>query len=163
MPIGLLKDIIDRKPKSGALLGLDIGEKTIGLALSDPDQRMALPRETVQRVKFTKDIEVLRKVIKDFEIVGYVLGFPVNMDGTEGTRCESVKHFADEMKNNPKIFGVDPWIALWDERLSTVAVDRFLINSVDMSRRRRDEVVDKLAAQHILQGALDFISSRRSA
>ncbi len=159
MTIGKLARIVDTLPGNVRLLGMDIGEKTIGLALSDPGQGIATPYKTIDRKKFTVDIRMLEPIIRDYEIGGYVLGYPVNMDGSEGPRCESTRHFADEMCNHPNIFGNDPWIAFWDERLSTVSVDRFLVDSVDMSRTKRKQVVDKLAAQHILQGALDFIKA----
>lgn len=161
MPIGLLKDLYASVPAYRRLLGLDIGEKTIGLALSDPMHSIATPLLVIQRVKFTKDIEELHKVIKEFEIGGYVLGYPVNMDGTEGPRCQSVRHFAEELVKYPQIVGANPWISLWDERLSTASVDRFLVEDVDMSRTKRKQVVDKLAAQFILQGALDFMGAKR--
>lgn len=157
MAIGLLSDIIDSCPKNVRLLGLDIGTHTIGVALSDSGHRIATPLKLVERTKFTKDILELKKAITDYGVGGYVLGYPVNMDGTIGARCESVFHFAQEMENHPEVFGTDPWISLWDERLSTVSVNRFLINDVDMSRTKRKQNVDKLAAQFILQGALDFI------
>jgi putative Holliday junction resolvase len=157
MPLGRLQQILASRPPDIRLLGLDIGEKTIGLALSDPGQGIATPLKVVERKKFTLDIQQLKTVIVDYAVGGYVLGYPVNMDGSEGPRCQSVRHFGEEMKNHPGIFGADPWIALWDERLSTVSVDRFLVNTVDMSRTKRAQVVDKLAAQHILMGALDFI------
>ncbi|QQG35566.1 MAG: Holliday junction resolvase RuvX [Micavibrio aeruginosavorus] len=157
MAVGLLRDIIDSCPKNARLLGLDIGERTIGVALSDSAHGIATPLQLIERAKFTIDIQVLNKIIVDFEIGGYVLGYPVNMDGTEGPRCQSVRHFGQEMENHPDIFGENPWIALWDERLSTVSVNKFLINDVDMSRTKRKQNVDKLAAQFILQGALDFI------
>ncbi len=163
MPIGLLKDIVDRMPKGTRLLGLDIGTKTIGMAVCDPVHSIATPLGTIKRTKFTKDIEELRRVINDYEIGGYVLGYPVNMDGSEGPRCQSVRDFALEMTKHPDIFEDNPWIALWDERLSTESVDDFLVKSVDMSRTKRKQVVDKLAAQHILQGALEFIRLCRSA
>ena len=154
---GLLKEILGAKPAGARLLGMDIGTKTIGLALSDPMQSIATPLRTISRVKFTKDIEELRPLIRDFEVGGYVLGYPLNMDGSEGPRCQAVRHFAQEMENHPDIFGQNPWIALWDERLSTASVEDFLIESVDMSRTKRKQVIDKLAAQVILQGALDFM------
>jgi putative Holliday junction resolvase len=157
MPIGTLAEIIGSKPKNVRLLGMDIGSKTIGLALSDSAHRIATPFITVSRTKFTKDIEALRPIIRDYEIGGYILGYPVNMDGSEGPRCQSVRHFADEMVKYPQIFGINSWIALWDERLSTWAVDNFLDESMDISRKKRDQIIDKLAAQHILQGALEFI------
>jgi putative Holliday junction resolvase len=157
MPIGHLKNMLDIVPSYKRLLGLDIGEKTIGLALSDPMQGIATPLKTIGRVKFTKDIEELKKIIDEFQVGGYVLGYPVNMDGTEGPRCQSVRHFAEELAKYPQIVGTNPWISLWDERLSTASVDRFLVDDVDMSRTKRKQVVDKLAAQFILQGALDFM------
>lgn len=162
MAVGLLRDIIDSCPKNARLLGLDIGERTIGVALSDSTHGIATPLQLIERTKFTKDILSLKKIILDFKVGGYVLGYPVNMDGTEGSRCQSVKHFGQEMENHPDIFGDNPWIALWDERLSTVSVNKFLINDVDMSRTKRKQNVDKLAAQFILQGALDFIQGSGS-
>jgi len=155
--IGLLKEILADRPKDTRLLGLDIGTKTIGLAICDPGQSIATPLRLIERTKFTKDIEIIRPIIKDYEIGGYVLGYPLNMDGTAGPRCEATRHFAQEMQNHPQIFGTNPWIALWDERLSTAAVEDFLVDTVDMSRTKRKQVVDKLAAQHILQGALEFM------
>jgi len=161
MPIGLLRDVAQVAPKDKRLLGLDIGTKTIGLALSDSRHSIATPLRTIQRKKFTLDIQDMKRAITDFEVGGYVLGFPLNMDGTEGPRCQSVRHFADEMKNHPEIFGKDPWIAFWDERLSTAAVEDFLIEDMDMSRTKRKQVIDALAAQFILQGALDFMQLSR--
>lgn len=137
---------------------MDLGARTIGLAVSDSGQGIATPLKTVRRSKFTRDIEELKIVIDDYEIGGYVLGYPLNMDGSEGSRCQAVRHFAEELMNYPRIVGAVPWIALWDERLSTVSVEDFLVETVDMSRTKRKQVVDKLAAQHILQGALDFIN-----
>ena len=99
----------------------------------------------------------MKREIDDFQIGGYILGYPLNMDGTEGPRCQSVRHFAEEMRRHPEIFGQNPWIAFWDERLSTASVEDFLIETVDMSRTKRKQVIDALAARHILQGALDFI------
>lgn len=155
MPIGLLKEIMHEKPK-GRLMGLDLGSKTIGIALSDPLQNQSTPLKTLKRKKFTKDIEELGQIIKDYDVCGYVLGYPLNMDGTEGPRCQSTKHFAQEMTNHD-LFGDNPWIALWDERLSTDTVSDFLVKSVDMSRAKRAEVIDALAAHHFLQEALNYM------
>lgn len=157
MPIGLLRDISSTCPRGKRLLGLDLGTKTIGLALADSHHSIATPLRTLHRKKFTLDIQDMKREITDFQVGGYVLGYPLNMDGTAGPRCESVRHFADEMRNHPEIFGPDPWIALWDERLSTASVEDFLIETVDMSRTKRKQVIDALAAQHILQGALDYM------
>ncbi|MDB5490709.1 MAG: hypothetical protein JWO78_558 [Micavibrio sp.] len=161
MPIGLLKDIAAKLPPGKRLLGLDIGTKTIGLALSDSSHNIATPLRTVRREKFTLDILDMKREIDQFEVGGYVLGFPLNMDGSEGPRCQSVRHFAEEMRNHPEIFGPNPWIAFWDERLSTAAVEDFLVETVDMRRTKRKLIIDSLAAQHILQGALEFITSSR--
>jgi putative Holliday junction resolvase len=131
------------------LLGLDIGTKTIGLALSDTTLTIATPMQTIARRKFTQDAAELRAVVEKQGVGGFVLGLPVNMDGTEGPRCQSVRQFARNLH------GLLPLPALFqDERLSTAAVTRTLLEA-DASRARRAEVVDKMAAAYILQGALD--------
>jgi putative Holliday junction resolvase len=164
MPTGLLKDIVHKTPRGVALLGLDIGTKTIGLAISEPAQRVATPLRTIKRTKFTKDILLLGEVIREFEIGGYILGLPVSMDGSEGRRAQSIRDFAQEMNNHPEIFGSDPFIAFWDERLSTVSVEEFVDNSVYKRKTRMNAkssgLIDKLAAQVILSGALDFLTHR---
>lgn len=140
------------------LMGLDLGSKTIGLALSDPALRLATPLATLRRQKFTKDAEALSAEIDTWKVGGLVLGLPVNMDGSEGPRCQSTRAFARNLlqkRDLPLLF--------WDERLSTAAVERFLIDEVDASRRRREQVVDKLAAQWILQGVLDALARSRPA
>ncbi len=163
MAIGGLKDIADQCPRPARLLGLDIGKKTIGLAVSDSALSIATPLETIKRTKFTADIQALKNVITDYEIGGYVLGWPVNMDGSEGPSCDRVRAFADEMTKHPDVFGDDPWIALWDERLSTVSVEEFVDEVVEKRATRRGAkdsgLIDKLAAQVILQGAVDYLSS----
>jgi len=136
------------------LLGLDLGEKTIGLAISDRRLTVASPLETLRRAKFTKDAEALAKVCAAQQVGGLVLGLPINMDGSEGPRCQSVRQFA---ANLIEIAGFDLPIAVWDERLSTAAIQRLLTDEADMSRKRRGEVVDKMAAAYILQGALDSL------
>ena len=150
-----LKDCKEALPKNARLMGLDLGTKTIGVAVSDAAQSIATPVTTINRSKFSKDILELEKLIKEFEVGGYILGWPLNMDGSEGPRCDATRSFADEMGNHPDIFGEKPFIALWDERLSTQVVDNFLDNTVNMHRKNRKNVIDKLAAQVILQGALD--------
>ncbi len=139
-------------PRQTRLLGLDIGEKTIGLAVSDSAQSIASPLETIRRSKFAKDMERLKEIIAERKVGALVLGLPINMDGSEGPRCQSVRQFA---RNLGTLAGIDLPIAFWDERLSTRAVERFLIDEQDMTRMRRAEVIDKLAAAYILQGALD--------
>ena len=159
MTIDLLKNIANECPKGRALLGLDVGKKTIGLALSDPSLAIATPLDTIKRTKFTKDMQALSKVIEDFEIGGFVVGLPVNMDGTEGRRAQSIRDFAIEME---RTLGDNPWIALWDERLSTISVEQSVDNLVEKRKTKANAkasgLIDKLAAQIILQGALDFIN-----
>lgn len=166
MPIGLLKDIVDRAPLGVRLLGLDLGTKTIGLAISDDGHSIATPLRTIERKKFIDDIKALGAVSSEYDIGGYVFGWPLNMDGSHSGACDRVRSFIDEMKNYPQELGMkqgaDLWIALFDERLSTSAVNDFLVKDVDMSRTKREKVVDKLAAQLILQGALDFLKRVRS-
>jgi putative Holliday junction resolvase len=158
MTIGILKDIASQCPPDSRLLGLDLGTKTIGLAVCDSRHSIATPIRTLIRKKFTLDIKDMQREIKEYNIRGYVLGLPLNMDGSEGPRCQSVRHFAEEMVRHPEVFGENPWIALWDERLSTSAVEDFLVETVDMRRTKRKQVIDALAAQHILQGALDYLT-----
>jgi putative Holliday junction resolvase len=136
-------------PPRGALIGLDLGTKTIGVATSDPDRRLAAPVETIARKNFTADAQRLLALAAERNAVGLVLGLPVNMDGSEGPRAQSSRAFA---RNLAKL--TDLPIALWDERLSTAAVERELI-AADVSRARRAAVIDAHAAAYILQGALD--------
>lgn len=137
------------------MLGLDVGSKTVGLALSDPTLTVATPLHTLRRTKFSRDAKLLRGIAEEHEVGGLVIGLPVSMDGTEGPRCQSVRQFALNL-----LQVVDLPVAFWDERLSTAAVQRMLIDEADMSRRRRSEVVDKVAAAYILQGALDAIAAQ---
>jgi len=140
-----LSDIPDR----GKIMGLDLGTKTIGVAVSDGMRYSATPLETIKRTKFTQDAERIIELIGQNQIVALILGLPLNMDGTEGPRAQSTRAFARNLA--PK---VNLPIAFWDERLSTSAVTRMMIEA-DLRRDRRAEVVDKLAASYILQGALD--------
>lgn len=130
-------------------MGLDLGTKTIGLALSDLGRRIASPLETIRRTKFRVDAEALLKLCAKHGVAGFVLGLPLNMDGTEGPRAQATRAFARNLAGLTAI----P-LAYWDERLSTAAVTRTLLEA-DASRARRAELVDKLAAAYILQGALD--------
>ncbi|MDX1737962.1 MAG: Holliday junction resolvase RuvX [Alphaproteobacteria bacterium] len=148
-----VKDIAGLLLPGQTLLGVDLGSKTIGMAVSDPAMRIASPIGTIKRTKFTKDLEAMNKKIELHNVGGIIFGMPFNMDGTQGPRAQSTRQFAWNMNHH----GVDIPMALWDERLSTVAVERVLIEQADMNRKRRAEVVDKAAASYILQGALDFI------
>jgi putative pre-16S rRNA nuclease len=144
-----LIDLAPQLPTSGALLGLDLGTKTIGVAVSDPDRRLATGVETLIRKNFTHDAGRLQALAGERRVVGYVLGLPLNMDGSEGPRAQSTRAFARNLARLTEL----P-IGLWDERLSTVAVERDLIEA-DVSRKKRAEVIDQHAAAFILQGALD--------
>ena len=140
-------------PPNRRLLGLDIGEKTDGLALSDISRTVATPMETLVLKKFSKTAVQLLDICVEHEVAGLVIGLPVNMDGTEGPRCQSVRQFARNLEAH-----FDMEMAFWDERLSTVAVTKTMIEA-DMSRAKRAENVDKMAAGYILQGALDFLAN----
>lgn len=147
-----INEIKSHLKKGERLLGLDLGSKTIGLALSDIRLTIASPMETIKRKKFTLDAERLLTIIKEQNVGGLVLGLPKNMDGSEGPRCQSTRQFAKNIAEKTNI----P-ISFWDERLSTIAVTRTLIEA-DASRKRQGELVDKLAASYILQGVLDNLS-----
>lgn len=134
------------------LLGLDLGTKTIGLALSDSMLSVASPLETLRRTKFTADAEALVALIAERKIGGLVLGLPRNMDGSEGPRAQSTRAFASNMAGK-----TDLPITFWDERLTTAEAERVLIDQTDMNRKRRGEVIDKMAASIILQNFLDFL------
>ena len=154
-PVLSLIDAATHWPERGALIGLDLGTKTIGVAVSDPDRRLATGVETIQRKAFKVDAARLLAIASERAAVGFVLGLPINMDGSEGPRAQSTRAFA---RNFAKL--TDLAIALWDERLSTAAVERELIG-MDMSRARRAEVIDEHAAIFILQGALDRLRRAR--
>lgn len=143
-------------PPNGRALGLDLGSKTIGLAISDSGLAVASPLETIRRTKFTADANALIALIGERGIGGLVLGLPRNMDGSEGPRAQSTRQFATNLLEK-----IDIPIALWDERLSTAEVERVLIEEADMTRKRRGEVIDKMAASVILQGFLDFLRHTR--
>src|SRR5438067_4726195 len=157
MPAFILSliDAVAHWPERGALVGLDLGTKTIGVAISDADRRHATGVETIQRTAFKADAARLLAIAAERNAVGFVLGLPINMDGSEGPRAQSTRAFA---RNFSKL--TDLSLALWDERLSTVAVERELIG-MDMSRARRAEVIDEHAAIFILQGALDRLATLR--
>jgi putative Holliday junction resolvase len=156
MAIRNLTDLKALLPKGGRLMGLDLGTKTLGMAVCDPDLRVASPIGTLTLRKFTLDVQDLARECRGRSIGGFVLGLPVNMDGSEGVSAERVRQFARNLIERPDLLGFEAEIAFWDERLSTSAVDRLMVD-FDMTRKRRAEVVDKMAAAYILQGALDFL------
>jgi len=149
-----LSELIKFLPKKSRLLGLDVGRKTIGLAVSDSDMKIATTVGTIRRSKFTKDVKNLDAIITERQVTGLVLGLPISMDGSEGPACQSVRQFAVNLDNIVEI-----GITFWDERLSTSAVERLLTKEADLSRNRRSEIIDTMAAAYILQGALDSLSS----
>jgi putative Holliday junction resolvase len=144
-----IEEFVENIGWEGALMGLDLGEKTIGVAVSDTRQSVATGIKTIKRTKFQQDLKILMHLIVGREIKGVVLGLPKNMNGTEGPRCQSTRAFAKNMS-----ITVPLPITFWDERLSTVAAERSLIEA-NASRRRRAEVIDYVAASFILQGVLD--------
>ena len=152
MPVAPLVEIAASLPARGALLGLDLGTKTIGVAASDPDRRVAAGVTTLARQTFTHDAQRLLALAAERRAAGFVLGLPVNMDGSEGPRAQATRAFA---RNLAKLTELP--IGLWDERLSTAAVERELI-ATDASRAKRAKVIDEHAAIFILQGALDRLT-----
>ncbi len=138
-------------PKGAPVMGLDLGEKTIGVAVSDVGLMIATPIHLLRKTRFTDDAEALLALMQARDAGGLVIGLPINMDGTEGPRCQSARAFARNLLR----LRPDLPIAFWDERLSTAAVNRMLIDEADVTRHRRKELVDKAAAAWILQGALD--------
>ncbi len=152
-----LEHLASRLAPKQLLIGLDVGSKTIGVAVSDLTRRIATARLTIARQKFTPDAQTLIALATAEKAGGFILGYPVNMDGSEGPRAQSTRTFAANLARL-----TDLPIALWDERLSTAAVERLLI-AADRSRARRAELVDKLAAAYILQGALDRLANMDEA
>jgi putative Holliday junction resolvase len=136
-------------PEYRRIIGLDVGTTTIGIALSDISRMIASPMETIHRTKFSKDMERLKAIIAEHHVAGLVIGWPVNMDGSEGPRCQSTKQFARNVEAQLSLPSV-----MWDERMSSMAVDKAMLEA-DLSRQKRDKHIDKLAASYILQGALE--------
>jgi putative Holliday junction resolvase len=155
MPVLSVADAIAVLPPRGVLIGLDFGTKTIGVAASDPDRRVAAPVETISRQRFNLDARRILDLAAERRAAGLVLGLPINMNGSEGPRAQATRAFARNLARLTEL----P-IALWDERLSTAAVERALI-AADASRAKRKNVIDQHAAAYILQGALDRLSRER--
>jgi putative Holliday junction resolvase len=146
-------EIKDKLARGQALLGLDLGTKTIGVAISDIGLMIASPLTTLARSKFSQDYTALEKIMAERQIGGLVIGLPIEMDGREGPRAQSARSFAEEVLKRR-----DLAVTFWDERLSTAAVERMLTDEADLSRKRRAELVDKAAAAYILQGMLDSLA-----
>lgn len=158
MPVLDLSELPAHLPPLGPVVGLDLGEKTIGVAVSDTGRMVASPLNLIRKTKFTADAEALFALMEGRGAVGVIIGLPVNMDGTEGTRCQSSRAFARNLLRLR-----DLPIAFWDERMSSMAVNRMLVDEADMTRARRGEVVDKAAAAWILQGALERLRNLESS
>ena len=152
MDVIALQDLPRRVPRGTRLLGLDVGTRTIGLALSDATWTVATPARTLARTRLAADLRTLATLVAELEVGGLVVGLPVQMDGTEGPRSQSVRQFVRDLTR-----ALDRPAAFWDERLSTAAVERTLIGEADLSRKRRKQVVERAAAAWILQGALDAL------
>ncbi|MDP1873998.1 Holliday junction resolvase RuvX [Phenylobacterium sp.] len=150
MPVIDLLDLPVALPPIAPVIGLDLGEKTIGVAVSDGLRMVASPLVLIRKTKFTQEAEQLFALMDGRGALGIIIGLPVNMDGTEGPRCQSSRAFARNLLRLR-----DLPIAFWDERMSSMAVNRMLVDEADMTRARRGEVVDKTAAAWILQGALE--------
>ena len=156
MPLLLLPDFAAALPRTGALVGVDPGEKRIGVAVSDTSRLIASSLDTIARTKFTADAEALFKLYDARQCVGFVIGLPLNMDGSSGPAAQAARAFARNL-----LAKRDVPLLMWDERLSTAAVTRTLLEG-DASRKRRGEVVDKMAAAYMLQGALDAMQERKA-
>lgn len=144
-----MRELMAQLAPEQRLMGLDVGEKTIGMAISDVLFSIATPVDTIRRGKFSKDIEQLQKIVTDRKVGGFVIGYPINMNGTEGPRCQSTRQFSRNLHQKLAL----PCL-LWDERMSSMAVERMMTEG-GLSRGRKAELVDKLAAAYILQSALD--------
>lgn len=154
MTVLTLKELKAALPAGKRLIGIDHGSKTWGLAVSTPTLSMATPLKTIRRTKFGDDVKALAAICAEYGVAGFVIGLPLNMDGSEGPRVDSVRHFALNLEKAADALGFTPLIAFFDERLSTHAADDVML-SFDVSRQKRAAAIDMIAAQHILQGALD--------
>jgi putative pre-16S rRNA nuclease len=151
-PLVAIEDLPKLLAREARLLGLDVGTKTVGLALSDVTRSIATPYHTVRRTKFTEDAKVIQEAVKEHQVGALVIGLPINLDGSEGPRAQSTRAFARNLAAR-----IEVPMVFWDERLSTAAVERHLIEA-GASRKRRAQVIDRMAAAYILQGALDRLN-----
>lgn len=155
MPIITLPQLKSALPRAKRLMGIDHSKVVLGLALSNPDLTIATPLAAIARTKFKEDVVQLAKICREYDVAGFVIGLPLNMDGSEGPRTESVRHFSDNLMAAETALGFAPLIAFFDERLSTHAAEDFLHETAKLSRDKSKGTVDKIAAQMILQAALD--------
>lgn len=155
-PVYTLAEFTALLPPMGRLIALDVGSTTIGVAVSDASRMIASPDLTIYRKKWSEDASALQAMIEGEGVVGMVIGYPLNMDGSAGPRAQSTRGFARMFQQR-----IPLPVLLWDERMSTMAVVRMMEKEADLSRQRRDELVDKLAASYILQGVLDGLSASK--
>jgi putative Holliday junction resolvase len=158
MPVCNLSEFRSFLKKGQCLLGIDPGSTAIGIAISDPDLKVASPLTTIARTKFAADAAAVAKIVKERQIGGLIVGLPKNMDGSEGPSAQSARAFVRNLLERGGL--PDMPVVFWDERLSSAAVERMLLED-DMSRKRRDAVIDKAAATYILQGALDLLKAQQ--
>ncbi|MEK7244530.1 MAG: Holliday junction resolvase RuvX [Pseudomonadota bacterium] len=156
MPVAALEALVSLLARDARLLGLDVGKRTVGLALSDVRRTVASPMDTIWRTRLAVDLARIKALAAEHGVGGFVVGLPVGLDGRESPRCQSVRQFAADLLKE-----CDLPLAFFDERFSTAAVERLLIDEADMSRARRAQVVDKIAAAYILQGALELTARKR--
>lgn len=156
VPVVSVSELSTVVPVGGRLLGLDIGSKRVGLAISDETRTVATADRVLERERYADDLARLAVLCREHQVGGIVVGLPVSMDGTQGPQCQRVRQFARDL-----LIRIDLPLAFWDERLSTAAVDRMLIREADLSRKRRRAVIDRAAAAYILQGALDAMHAQR--
>ncbi len=157
MTVLSLKELKAALPGGKRLIGIDHGSKTWGLAVSTPELTMATPLKTIERTKFGQDIQKLAAICTEYGVAGFVIGLPLNMDGSEGPRVDSVRHFAVNLEAAAAVLGFTPLIAFFDERLTSFAAEDAML-AHDVTRKKRAAAIDKLAAQHILQGAIDTMN-----
>lgn len=157
MPIDFFEKISELQPEDVSILGLDVGKKTIGLALYEPVTDIITPLKTLKRVKFTQDIHSLKTTINEYDIGGYVVGLPLNADGSENPSCQRIRDFVSELMKYPDVVGHDPWIAYIDEHLSTESVDSIVDEIWDISKGKAKSrgMTDSLAAVEILRRAFE--------
>lgn len=157
MLVASVKELRKNLPPKSRLLGMDHSKSALGLALSNPELSISTPFRTLKGNKFTENMAALAAICEEYTVRGFVIGLPYNMDGTEGKRAESVRSFAGNLLKSKNILGFEPVILFIDERLSTHQAEQFLFEQSGVKRKKRSEVVDNLAASHILQGALDAL------
>jgi putative Holliday junction resolvase len=158
MAIVAIKEVRSHLPPRSRLLGMDHGEKTLGLALSNPELTIATPLKTLRGKTFTENINALMPLCKEYGVGGFIIGLPLNMDDSEGPRAQSVRHFGLNLIKAKATLGFEPVIAFVDERLSSYAAEDFLSEERGMKRKKHKDVIDALAAAHILKAALDAIN-----